>query len=108
MLEELSVRLGKIATQKRLKEKLEQDFYAVEAELQDKASQLAALKAQLDQEQVDVEKLERVSLAYLFQRYWAAVNSSWRKNARSCSRRSFATSQLSTWWSTWSSKRSAC
>ena len=66
MLDDLSARLGKSIEQKRHKEKLEQDLCAVEAELQDKASQLAALKAQLDQEQVDVEKLERVSLAYLF------------------------------------------
>ncbi len=66
MLQELSERLSRIIEQKRLKEKLEQDFRAVETELLDKSTRLASLAVQLDKEKIDVEKLERISLTYLF------------------------------------------
>jgi DNA repair exonuclease SbcCD ATPase subunit len=66
MLQELSERLSRIIEQKRLREKLEQDFRAVETELQDHLPRLDALTAQLDKEKIDVEKLENVSLIYLF------------------------------------------
>ncbi|HLO13546.1 MAG TPA: hypothetical protein VK206_01865, partial [Anaerolineales bacterium] len=66
MLQELSSRLSKIAEQKRLKQKLEQDLLAVQAELQEKSAQFAFLTTQLEKEKVDVEKLERTSLTALF------------------------------------------
>jgi DNA repair exonuclease SbcCD ATPase subunit len=66
MLQDLSERLSKIIEQKRFKEKLEQDFRAVETELQDKLPRLAFLRTQLEKEKIDVEKLERVNLTYLF------------------------------------------
>lgn len=66
MLQDLSARLSKIVEQKRLKEKLERDVHAVETELRDKSARLESLGAQLDQEKVDVEKMERISLTALF------------------------------------------
>jgi hypothetical protein len=66
MLQDLSARLSKTIEQKRLKEKLEQDVHAIETELRDKSARLESLGAQLDQEKVDVEKLERISLTALF------------------------------------------
>jgi chromosome segregation ATPase len=66
MLQELSERLSKIIGQKRFKEKLEQDFRAVEIELLDKSTRLASLGIQLNKEKIDVEKLEHVSLTWLF------------------------------------------
>ncbi len=66
MLQKLSERLSRIIEQKRLKEKLGQDFRAVETELLDKSTRLASLGIQLDKEKIDVEKLERISLTSLF------------------------------------------
>lgn len=66
MLHELNDRLSRAIEQGRLKKKLERDFRAVEEELQDNLSQLASLEAQLEKEKIDVEKLERISLTYLF------------------------------------------
>ena len=66
MLPELSTRLTKIIEQKRLKQKLEQDLSAVTAELQTASTRFAVLEAQLIKEQVDVEKLENLSLTGLF------------------------------------------
>jgi DNA repair exonuclease SbcCD ATPase subunit len=66
MLKELSDRLSKIVEQKRLKEKLDRDFRAVEMELLDKSTRLSPLRIQLDREKIDVEKLERTSLTSLF------------------------------------------
>ena len=66
MLKELSARLARIVEQKRLKQKLERDLYAVETELQDKSARFASLSLQLDKEKVDVEKLEHMSLTTLF------------------------------------------
>lgn len=66
MLKELSNRLSKIIEQKRLKEKLDHDFRAVEMELLDKSTRLAFLGIQLNREKIDVEKLERTSLTSLF------------------------------------------
>lgn len=66
MLQELGARLSRNIEQKRLKQKLEQDLIAVEAELQDKSARFAELGAQLDKEHVDVKKLEQMSLTALF------------------------------------------
>jgi chromosome segregation ATPase len=66
MLEELSARLTKILEQKRLKKKLEQDLLRVEEEFQDKSTRLESLSTQLEEEKVDVEKFERISLTALF------------------------------------------
>jgi multidrug efflux pump subunit AcrA (membrane-fusion protein) len=66
MLQDLSERLSKAIEQKRLKEKLEKDFRAVGEELQSQSSRMAFLESQLKKEKVDVEKLERISLTYLF------------------------------------------
>ncbi len=66
MLEELSARLTKALERKRLKQKLEQDFRAVERELQEESARFASLSNQLEKERVDVEKLERTSLTTLF------------------------------------------
>jgi hypothetical protein len=66
MLQDLSARLSKVVEQKRLKEKLEQDVDATETELRDKSARLESLRTQLDQEKVDVEKMERISLTALF------------------------------------------
>jgi len=66
MLKELSEQLARTVEQKRLKQKLERNLYAVETELQDKSARFAALSIQLDKEKVDVEKLEHMSLTTLF------------------------------------------
>lgn len=63
---ELSNRLSKIIAQKRRKVKLEADLHSVQKELKSTSARLASLKAQLDKEQVDVEKLERTNLTALF------------------------------------------
>ena len=68
MLPELSKQLAKIVEQKRLKKKLEQDLQSVAAELQKTSIRLTALEAQLEKENVDVQKLEQMGLAALF--YW--------------------------------------
>jgi uncharacterized protein YlxW (UPF0749 family) len=66
MLPELSARLSKIIEQKRHKKKLEGELLAVEAELQEISPRLATLGAQLEKEEIDVQKLERTSLTTLF------------------------------------------
>jgi hypothetical protein len=66
MIQELSDRLSKIVKQKRLKEKLENDLHVVDEELEDKSSRFSSLGSQLDKEKIDVEKLEHISLTYLF------------------------------------------
>lgn len=66
MIPELSRRLSRAIEQKRLKERLERDSRAVQTELQDESSRLASLGTQLKKEEIDVDKLERVSLTYLF------------------------------------------
>lgn len=66
MLPELSTHLTKITEQKRLKQKLEQDLRMVETDLQAASTRFAALGEQLKKEQVDVEKLEHLSLTGLF------------------------------------------
>jgi hypothetical protein len=66
MLQEYSEQLSKIIEQKRLKNKLEQDLKAVMTELSKQADRCESLKSQLNKEQVDVEKLERMSLTALF------------------------------------------
>lgn len=66
MIQELSDRLSKAIEQKRLKDKLEKDLRAVEGELREKSSRFASLGSQLDQEKIDVEKLEQIGLTYLF------------------------------------------
>src|SRR5687768_14708376 len=66
MLQELSERFSRIIEQKRLKEKLEHDLRAVEAEWLETSTRLASLEAQLAREKVDVQKLERISLTSLF------------------------------------------
>ncbi len=62
----LNGRLAKAIEDKRLKSKLEGDLRVVETELGATAVRLKALKTQLDQEKVDVERLERTSLTTLF------------------------------------------
>jgi hypothetical protein len=69
MLGELSTRLVKIIEQKRLKSKLKQDLQALETELGDTSARFADLSAQLEKENVDVKKLEGMSLTALF--HWA-------------------------------------
>jgi chromosome segregation ATPase len=66
MLQELGTRLSKVIEQKRLKQKLERDLFNVATDLQDKSTRLVSLGIQLEKEQVDVDKLERISLTALF------------------------------------------
>jgi hypothetical protein len=66
MTQGLSERLSKIIEEKRLKEKLEQDFHAIEIELQNQMLRLDTLSTQLNKEKIDVEKLGKASLIYLF------------------------------------------
>jgi chromosome segregation ATPase len=66
MIEDLSSQLSQCVENKRLKKKFEHDLQATKTELQDESNKLAGLKAQLDKEKVDVEKLEGTSLTSLF------------------------------------------
>lgn len=66
MIQELNERLSKAIEQKRLKEKLERNLLAVTTEMKDQFPRLDELSIQLEKEKVDVEKLENVSLMYLF------------------------------------------
>lgn len=68
MLQEISKRLATIIEQKRLKTKLEQDLQSLETDLQDTTARFADLSAQLEKENVDVKKLEGMSLTALFYR----------------------------------------
>ncbi|MFN8411709.1 MAG: hypothetical protein U0Z26_04920 [Anaerolineales bacterium] len=65
-LQDLSERLSNAVEQKRLKEKLEKNFRSVDEELLGKSSRMTFLESQLDKEKIDVEKLEHISLTYLF------------------------------------------
>ncbi|MBN1668193.1 MAG: hypothetical protein JW862_13965 [Anaerolineales bacterium] len=66
MLTDISARLEHAIAQKERKVKLERDLRAVTSELHQQSDQLATLKAQLEKEKVDVEKLEGTSLTALF------------------------------------------
>ena len=66
MLQELGAQLSRSIEQKSLRQKLERDLLAVEAELQEKSARFAELGAQLDQENLDMSKLEQMSLTALF------------------------------------------
>lgn len=69
MQQELSARLSKVLEQKRRKQKLKRDLEALEAELGQTSARLTVLEAGLEKENVDVQKLEGMSLTALF--YWA-------------------------------------
>lgn len=66
MFSEISERLTQAIEKKRLKEKTELDLRQVEQSLAKKSQSVEALKEQLRREQVDVEKLEKLSLTRLF------------------------------------------
>ena len=65
MTQELNQRLTRVIEQRRLKEKLEHDLRAVEEELQSEFPKLESLSLKLEEEKVDVEKLEQTSLTGL-------------------------------------------
>lgn len=66
MFSEISEQLAQVIEQKRLKEKTEMDLKQVKESLAEKTKTLETLKRQFQREQVDVEKLEKLSLASLF------------------------------------------
>ena len=66
MLKDISARLAMTIQQRRQKQKLEQDLQAVDAGLQAESARLASLQDKLNEEKVDVEKLESTSLTALF------------------------------------------
>ncbi len=66
MIPGLSKRLSRAIEQKRLREKLERDLQAVRTELRSESGRLDSLGARLKKEEIDVDRLERVSLTYLF------------------------------------------
>lgn len=66
MLSEIGERLTQTIEKKRLKEKIEQDLNQVKQSLLEKTKIMETLEKQLRREQVDVERLERLSLASLF------------------------------------------
>ncbi len=66
MLSDISDRLTRVIEKRRLKDKLEEDLNQVERSLEVKSRLLDTLEGQLKKEQVDVEKLERLSLMGLF------------------------------------------
>lgn len=68
MFSEISERLVQVIEKKRLKEKIELDLHQVEQSLAEKSKSVETLKEQLRREQVDVEKLEKLSLSSLFYR----------------------------------------
>ncbi len=65
MTQELNQRLTRVIEQRRLKQKLEHDLQAVEEELQSEFPKLESLSLKLEEEKVDVEKLEQTSLTGL-------------------------------------------
>lgn len=66
MLSEISDQLVRVIEKKKLKEKTQQDLSQVEQRLQVKSGLLDTLERQLRQEQVDVDRLEGLSLKGLF------------------------------------------
>jgi DNA repair exonuclease SbcCD ATPase subunit len=66
MLRDISDRLTQAIERKRLKAKLERNLKQVESDLEAKSTLLNTLERQLQKEQVDVERLERLSLTGLF------------------------------------------
>lgn len=66
MLSDISDRLAQTIEMKRRKEKLERDLAQINERLERQAAQAAELARQLEKEQVDVERLERLSLQGLF------------------------------------------
>lgn len=66
MLSDIGDRLTQASEKRRLKDKAERDLAQVKRELAEKSKLLAALEQQFEKEQVDVEKLERLSLTGLF------------------------------------------
>lgn len=66
MLSDISSRLAQAIEMKRRKEKLERDLAQIHSRLEQQTAQAAELARQLQKEQVDVERLERLSLQGLF------------------------------------------
>ncbi len=66
MLSDVSNQLTQVIEKRQYKNKIEQDLHQVEQRLVEKTGMLTMLERQLKQEQVDVEKLERLSLTGLF------------------------------------------
>lgn len=66
MLSDISGRLTQVIEMKRRKEKLERDLARLDARLVEKSTQAVELDQQLKKEQVDVERLERLSITGLF------------------------------------------
>jgi len=66
MTQEIGERLSRVVGRKRRKEKLERDLRAVKKELRDASARLKALKAQLEEQKVDVKALERTGLTATF------------------------------------------
>lgn len=90
MLQGLSDRLSKAIEQKRLKGKFENDFRAVDKELQSELSRLVILESKLEKEKIDVQRLEQISLTYLF---YSALGS--REQQLEKERQEFLFAQLS-------------
>ena len=66
MLSDISDRLAQVIELKRRKEKLERDLAQIHSRLEQQSAQAAELARQLQKEQVDVQRLERLSLQGLF------------------------------------------
>lgn len=66
MLSEISVQLTQVIGKRKLKEKIEGDLAQVNQDLDTQYKRMAELEQRLKKEQVDVERLERLSLAGLF------------------------------------------
>lgn len=66
MLSEISVQLTQVIEKRKLKEKIEGDLAQVTQDLDTQNKRMAELEQRLKKEQVDVERLERLSLAGLF------------------------------------------
>jgi hypothetical protein len=66
MLSDISGRFMQVIEMKRRKEKLERDLQRVQERLAERSALAVALDRQLKKEQVDVERLEKLSLAGLF------------------------------------------
>ena len=66
MLSDISDRLTQVIEKRRLRDKLSLDLKQVEQELTEKSGLMDTILQQLKREQVDVEKLERLSLTALF------------------------------------------
>ncbi len=66
MLSEISIQLSQVIEKRRRKEKIQANLAQVNEYLEEKNKLLEALKKQLEKEQVDVERLEKLSLTGLF------------------------------------------